>query len=55
MHGMMSRDECLARAMELEDKMASATGHAHEEYAQLAAQWRILADIAAHEERRPGA
>jgi hypothetical protein len=49
---MMSRVECVARAVELEAKMADATTQeAHDEYAQLAAQWRILADIAAHEEQ----
>ena len=49
---MMSRDECLARAIELEAKMLETPyGIAREEYAQLAAQWRILADIAGHAER----
>ena len=49
---MMSRDECLARAVELEAKMLETPyGIAREEYAQLAAQWRILADIAGHAER----
>lgn len=48
---MMSRAECLARAIEMEGKMAETPDRiAREEYAQLAAQWRILADIAAHDE-----
>jgi len=50
---MMSRDQCLARAIDLEKKMAGMSpGFAREEYGQLAAQWRVLADIAHHEERR---
>lgn len=49
---MMSRDECLARAAELEARMIETPhGIAREEYAQLAAQWRILADFAGHDER----
>lgn len=48
---MMSRAECLARAVEMEGKMAETPDRvAHEEYAQLAAQSRILAEIAAHDE-----
>lgn len=50
---MMSRDECLARAKELEANMAETPpGIARDEFAQLAAQWRVLADIAAHEQRK---
>lgn len=49
---MMSRNDCLARAAEMEAKMVQTPhGIAREEYAQLAAQWRILADIAGHAER----
>jgi len=32
--------------------MKSASGHARDEYAQLASQWPILADIAAREEQQ---
>jgi len=50
---MMSREQCLARATDIEEKMATMPpGFAREEYGQLAAQWRVLADIAHHEERR---
>ncbi len=53
---VMSPAECLARATELEAKMAeTAPGIAREEYGQLAAQWRILADIAAHEAAKASA
>jgi len=47
---MMSHDECLARALELEEKRDASAGQARLEYAQLAAHWRILADIAARQE-----
>lgn len=50
---IMNPDECLARAMELEARMAEAPpGLVRDEYGQLAAQWRILADIATYESTR---
>jgi len=50
---ILSREQCLARAIDLEEKMASLPpGFAQEEYGQLAAQWRVLADMAGHEECR---
>jgi hypothetical protein len=49
----MDRQECLARAEELEAKMtATPSGLARDGYAELAAQWRVLADIADHEQRK---
>jgi hypothetical protein len=47
---MMTAEECLARAIEFEEKMQSAEPEIKEEYGQLAAQWRMLADIAGHDQ-----
>lgn len=48
---MMKSADCLARAVELEDRLATAAPDMQDEYRRLAAQWRILADIAAYAER----
>jgi len=52
---MISHDNCVARAEELEAKALTAVlGTLQDEYRQLAAQWRVLADLAAAEERTIG-
>ena len=52
---MMTRDECIARAVELERLMLiTPVPSLQEGYGHLASQWRILADVAAYEAAKPG-
>jgi len=50
----MTRDECLAKAIELEATVARAANEElAEEYRLLAAQWRILAGLTGSHEAEP--